>query len=131
MVGIPVSSLQAYALSWEIPFHTIHQSLQLDAVYAEVYSDSTFSGLPLENTGTSWSMAAIQKLFLPSIGKWRQRLTVGAEVKGTNQFLLFGGAPVSPGEVRLVQARLNYGLSRDWDEGGFWWTRPCWALPAA
>jgi hemolysin activation/secretion protein len=120
VLGIPVSTLQAYALSWEIPFHSIHQSLQLDAVYAEVYSDSSFSGLPLENTGTSWSMAAIQKLFLPSIGKWRQRLTVGAEVKGTNQFLLFGGAPVSPGEVRLVQARLNYGLARDWDEGGFW-----------
>jgi hemolysin activation/secretion protein len=120
VVGVPVSSLQAYAVSWEIPFHTIHQSLQLDAVYAEVFSDSTLSGIPLENTGTSWSMAAMQKLFLPSIGSWRQRLTGGVEVKGTNQFLLFGGAPVSPGEVRLVQARLNYGLSRDWDEGGFW-----------
>lgn len=120
VVGVPVSSLQAYALSWEIPFHRIHQSLQLDAVYAEVFTDSTFSGLPVENTGTSWSMAAIQKLFLPSLGKWRQRLTVGAEVKGTNQFLLFGGAPYSPGEVRLVQGRLNYGLARDWDEGAFW-----------
>jgi hemolysin activation/secretion protein len=120
VVGVPVSSLQAYALSWEIPFHRIHQSLQFDAVYAEVRSDSTFSGLPVENTGTSWSMAAIQKLFLPSLGKWRQRLTVGVEVKATNQFLLFGGAPYSPGEVRLVQGRLNYGLARDWDDGGFW-----------
>jgi hemolysin activation/secretion protein len=120
VVGMPVSSLQAYALSWEIPFHTLHQSLQLDAVYAEVFSDSELSGIPLENTGTSWSVAAMQKLFLPSVGNWRQRLAVGTEVKGTNQFLLFGGAPVSPGEVRLVQARMNYGLSRDWDEGGFW-----------
>lgn len=120
VVGLPVSALQAYALSWEIPFHGIHQSFQLDAVYAEVLTDSTFSGLPVENTGTSWSMAAIQKLFLPSLGKWRQRLTVGAEFKGTNQFVLFGGTPYSPGEVRVVQARLNYGLARDWDDGGFW-----------
>lgn len=120
VVGMPVSSLQAYALSWEIPFHTLHQSLQLDAVYAEVYSDSELSGIPLENTGTSWSMAAMQKLFLPSVGNWRQRLAVGTEAKGTNQFLLFGGAPVSPGEVRLVQARVNYGLSREWEEGAFW-----------
>jgi hemolysin activation/secretion protein len=120
VVGVPVSSLQAYALSWEIPFHRIHQSLQLDAVYAEVFTDSTLSGLPVENSGTSWSMAAIQKLFLPSLGKWRQHLTAGVEVKGTNQFVLFGGAPYSPGEVRVVQGRLNYGLARDWEDGNFW-----------
>ena len=40
VLGDPVSSLQAHALSWEIPFHRIHQSLQLDAVYAEVLSYS-------------------------------------------------------------------------------------------
>ncbi|MBC7980662.1 MAG: ShlB/FhaC/HecB family hemolysin secretion/activation protein [Armatimonadetes bacterium] len=120
VVGLPVSTLQAYALSWEIPFHSIHQSLQLDAVYAEVLTDSTLGGLPVENTGTSWSMAAIQKLSLPTLGKWRQRLAIGVEVKATNQFVLFGGAPYSPGEVRLVQGRLNYGLARDWENGGFW-----------
>lgn len=120
VLGTPISSLQAYALSWEIPFHHIHQSLQLDAVYAEVLSYTTSSGLPVENTGVSWSVAAIQKLSLPSIGNWRQRLTLGAEVKATNQFVLFGGAPYSPGEVRLVNARINYGLARDWKNGGFW-----------
>ncbi len=119
VLGDPVSSLQAHALSWEIPFHRIHQSLQLDAVYAEVLSYSMQSGLPVENTGTSWSMAALQKLSLPSLGKWRQRLTAGVEVKATNQFVLFGGAPFSPGEVRLVNAKLNYGLARDWDDGAF------------
>lgn len=119
VLGNPVSSLQAHALSWEIPFHGIHQSLQLDAVYAEVLSYSVQSGLPVENTGVSWSVAALQKLALPSLGKWRQRLTAGVEVKATNQFVLFGGAPYSPGEVRLVNARLNYGLSRDWDDGAF------------
>lgn len=119
VLGMPVSSLQAYAASWEIPFQGIHQSLQLDAVYAEVLSSSTFSGLPVENTGTSWSLGALQKFFLPPLGRWRQRLSLGAEVKGTNQFLLFGGAPYSPGEVRLVQGKLNYGLARDWDRGNF------------
>lgn len=119
VLGDPVSSLQAHALSWEIPFHHIHQSLQLDAVYANVLSYAIQSGLPVENTGTSWSVAAMQKLSLPSLGKWRQRLTAGIEVKATNQFVLFGGAPYSPGEVRLVDARLNYGLARDWDDGAF------------
>lgn len=120
VLGTPVSSLQAYALSWEIPFHQLHQSLQLDAVYAEVLSYSTSGGLLVENTGISWSGAAIYKLSVPSIGNWRQRLTAGAEVKATNQFVLFGGAPFSPGEVRLVNARINYGLSRDWKNGGLW-----------
>lgn len=119
VLGDPVSSLQAHALSWEIPFHRSHQSLQLDAVYAEVLSYSIQSGLPVENTGTSWSMAALQKLSLPSLGKWRQRLTAGVEVKATNQFVLFGGAPFSPGEVRLVNAKVSYGLSRDWDDWAF------------
>jgi hemolysin activation/secretion protein len=120
VLGDPVSSLQAHALSWEIPFHRIHQSLQLDAVYAEVLSYSVQSGLPVENTGISWSFAALQKLSLPTLGKWRQRLTAGIEIKATNQFVLFGGAAFSPGEVRLVNGRVNYGLSRDWKNGGFW-----------
>jgi hemolysin activation/secretion protein len=119
VLGDPISSLQAHALSWEIPFHRIHQSLQLDAVYAEVLSYSVQSGLPVENTGVSWSVAALQKLSLPSLGKWRQRLTAGVEVKATNQFVLFGGAAFSPGEVRLVNGKINYGLSRDWDNAGF------------
>lgn len=120
VLGDPVSSLQAHALSWEIPFHRIHQTLQLDAVYAEVLSYSVQSGLPVENTGISWSLAALQKLSLPTLGKWRQRLTAGFEIKATNQFVLFGGAAFSPGEVRLVNGKVNYGLSRDWENGGFW-----------
>lgn len=120
VLGDPVSSLQAHALSWEIPFHRIHQSLQLDAVYAEVLSYAVQSGLPVENTGVSWSVAAIEKFSLPTLGKWRQRLTSGVEVKATNQFVLFGGAAFSPGEVRLVNARVNYGLSRDWKDAGLW-----------
>jgi hemolysin activation/secretion protein len=119
VLGDPISSLQAHALSWEIPFHRIHQSLQLDAVYAEVLSYSIQSGLPVESTGTSWSVGALQKLSLPNLGPWRQRLTAGVEVKATNQFVLFGGAPYSPGEVRLVNAKVNYGLARDWDDGAF------------
>ena len=117
VLGMPVSSLQANALSWEIPFHRIHQALQLDAVYAKVRTESSSSGLPVENTGTSWSFAAIQKLSLPSIGKLRQRLTVGGELKSSDQFVLFGGAPFSPGEVKLLNARINYGIARDWEDG--------------
>jgi hemolysin activation/secretion protein len=119
VLGMPVSSLQANALSWEIPFHRIHQALQLDAVYAKVLTETSSSGLPVENTGTSWSIAAIQKLSLPSLGKLRQRLTVGGEIKSSDQFVLFGGAPFSPGEVKLLNARINYGISREWKDGAF------------
>ena len=119
VVGEPLSSLQAHALSWEIPFQRIHQSLQLDAVYAKVLSYSLSSGLPVENTGISWSVAAMQKMALPSLGRWRQDLTAGFEFKSTDQFVLFGGLPFSPGEVRLVDAKAGYSLARDWDDGAF------------
>jgi len=117
LIGVPASSLQAYAVGWQIPFHKLHQTLQLDAAYAEVLTRSTNSGLPVENTGTSWSAAATQAFFLPSLGGWNQRLAAGFEVKATNQFVLFGGSSFSPGEVRLVNGKLNYGVSRDWDHG--------------
>ena len=69
VLGDPVSSLQAHALSWEIPFHRIHQSLQLDAVYAEVLSYAVQNGIPVENTGVSWSVAALQKIFVTLTGE--------------------------------------------------------------
>lgn len=117
--GTPISSMQAHALGWEIPFQKAHQSLQLDAVYAKVFTRSLNSGLPVENNGTSWSAGAMQKFFLPSLGRWRQRLAVGFEVKSTDQFLLFGGSEFTPGEVRLVNGKLNYGVGRDWENGAF------------
>ncbi len=117
VIGSPVSSLQAYALGWQIPFHKIQQTLQLDAAYAEVLTNSTNAGLPVENTGTSWSTAATQAFFLPSLGRWRQRLATGLELKATNQFVLFGGSTFSPGEVRLLNGKVNYGIGRDWENG--------------
>jgi hemolysin activation/secretion protein len=119
VVGAPVSSLHAHALSWEIPFQKIHQSLQIDAVYADVRSISLSSGLPVESTGTSWSVAAMQKMALPSLGKWNQRLNTGLELKSTDQFVLFGGQPISPGEVRLVDAKSTYNIGRNWEDGAF------------
>lgn len=117
VLGTPVSAMQAHALGWEIPFQKIHQTLQLDAVYAKVFSRSMNSGLPVENNGNSWSVGAMQKFFLPSVGKWRQRLAAGVEVKSTDQFLLFGGSQFTPGEVRLVHGRVNYDVGRDWENG--------------
>ena len=117
VVGDPLSSLEAHALGWEIPFHRIHQTLQLDAAYAKVLTYSVSNGLPVENTGTSWSIAAMQKMALPALGKWRQDLRAGFECKSTDQFVLFGGLPFSPGEVRLLNAKTTYGLGRDWKGG--------------
>ncbi len=117
VLGAPVSSMQAHALGWEIPFQNLHQALQLDAVYAKVFTRSMNSGMPVENHGNSWSVGAMQKFFLPSLGKWRQRLVAGVEVKSTDQFLLFGGSQFTPGEVRFVNGRVNYDVGRDWENG--------------
>ena len=117
VVGAPASSLLANALRWEIPFHASHQILQLDAAYAEVASRYTSSGIPVESEGSSWSLSAQQRIPLPSWGSWQQKLGAGLELKGTDQFLLFGGSSVSPGEVVFFHGKLSHELSRHWEHG--------------
>ena len=119
VLGAPVSSLQANAVTWEIPFHKLHQTLQLSASLAEVETNTTIAGLPLENQGTSWGFSAIHMIPLPTVGKWKQSFRSGIEVKSTDQFVLFGGTGFSPGEVRFFNFRVGYGLERKWDNGGF------------
>jgi hemolysin activation/secretion protein len=123
VLGAPISSLQAHALHWEIPFHGLHQSLVLDVGYAEV-SGLTLSrsGTPgvlnlVQNDGTSWSLAAGQRFQFAGPPGWLQTLTAGIEVKGTDQFILFGALRVTPGEVRLAQAKVAYDLSKNWEDG--------------
>ena len=123
VLGAPVSSLQAHALHWEIPIHHLHQSFILDAGYAEVSSLALSpSGTPgtfsvVQNDGTSWSLSAGQRFHFSAPPGWRQNLTVGVEVKATDQFVLFGALRVTPGEVRLVHAKMAYDLSKKWDDG--------------
>jgi len=117
VVGMPVSSLLANAIRWEIPFATSHQLLQLDAAYAEVLSRYASNGFPIESEGSSWSFAAAQKMPLPSPGAWRQSFSAGFELKGTDQFLLYGGSSLSPGEVVLFHGKLGYEISRSWESG--------------
>ncbi len=118
VIGTPASSLLANALRWEIPFHGSHQLLQLDAAYAEVQSRYASGGLPIESEGSSWSLAALQKVPLPAAGGWRQHWGFGFELKGTDQFLLFGGGSLSPGEVVFFNGKLSHGISRTWENGG-------------
>lgn len=118
VAGTPASSLLANALRWEIPFHGSHQLLQLDAAYAEVQSRYASGGLPIESEGSSWSLAAFQKIPLPPAWGWRQHWGAGLELKGTDQFLLFGGGSLSPGEVVLFNGKLSHGMTRTWENGG-------------
>ncbi len=118
VIGTPASSLLANALRWEIPFHGSHQLLQVDAAYAEVQSRYASGGLPIESEGSSWALAALQKLPLPAAGGWRQYWGFGFELKGTDQFLLFGGGSLSPGEVVFFNGKLSHGISRTWENGG-------------
>lgn len=117
VIGMPASSLLANALRWEIPFHASHQVLQLDAAFAEVLSRYAVSGIPVESEGSSWSLAAQQRLPLPAWGGWRQQFSAGFELKGTDQFLLFGGGSASPGEVVFFHGKLGHELSRSWEDG--------------
>jgi hemolysin activation/secretion protein len=116
VVGAPASSLLANALRWEIPFHASHQVLQLDAAYAEVASSYVTGGIPVDSEGSSWSLAAQQRIPLPAWGGWQQKLGAGFELKGTDQFLLFGGNSVSPGEVVFFHGKLSHELSRHWED---------------
>ncbi|QJE94793.1 ShlB/FhaC/HecB family hemolysin secretion/activation protein [Luteolibacter luteus] len=117
VVGMPASSLLANAIRWEVPFATSHQLLQIDAAYAEVLSRYASNGFPVESEGSSWSFAAAQKIPLPSLGAWRQSFSAGFEVKGTDQFLLFGGSSLSPGEVLFFNGKLSHEISRTWESG--------------
>jgi len=118
VLGGPVSSLQAHALHWEIPIHRHHHLLRLDGAFAKVESRYLSGGLPVENSGTSWALTALYQMPLPSKGGWRHHLAAGAEVKGTDQFLLFGGGPISPGDVIFVHGKLEYTLARTWENAG-------------
>ena len=117
VVGMPFSSLLANALRWEIPFAPSHQVLQLDAAYAEVLSRYASGGIPVESEGSSWSLGAAQRMPLPALGAWRQTLSAGFELKGTDQFLLYGGGSLSPGEVVLFHGKVGHELVRAWDSG--------------
>ncbi|MFM2197879.1 MAG: hypothetical protein RLZZ505_1311 [Verrucomicrobiota bacterium] len=118
VLGNPVSSLEAHAAMWEIPFHAIHQTLQLSASIAEVETESLVAGLPVQDQGTSWAVSAIQGIPLPQLGRWKQSLQAGIELKSTDQFVLFGGTGLSPGEVRFFNMRMGHSLERKWINGG-------------
>lgn len=118
VAGMPVSSLLANALRWEIPFHGIHQVLQIDAAYAEVASRYQVRGFPIESQGSSWSLGAMQKIPLPDLAGWSQSVGAGIEVKGTDQFLLFGGGSLSPGQVILFHGKMSHKVERSWEMGG-------------
>lgn len=117
-VGAPISSLHGHALHWEIPFHRLHHRLRLDAAFAKVESRYLSGGIPVQNDGTSWAFTSLYQMPLPSGGGWRQQLAVGTEIKGTDQFLLFGGGPISPGDVLLIHGKIEYQLTRSWEDAG-------------
>jgi hemolysin activation/secretion protein len=131
VVGMPASSLLANALRWEIPFHASHQLLQVDAAYAEVRSRYSTGGIPVESEGSSWSLGALHKVPLPSLWGWRQTVGAGFEIKGTDQFLLFGGGAISPGEVVFVHGKLSHELARSWESGAASFENTLYAAPGS
>ena len=117
VVGTPASSLFANAVRWEIPFHGSHRLLQLDAAYATVESRYASGGVPIESEGSSWALTAFYKMPLPAAGAWCQQVGGGFELKGTDQFLLFGDGSLSPGEVVFIHGKLGHELGRTWENG--------------
>lgn len=117
-LGAPLSSYHAHGLRWELPVPGCRSVWRLDAAYAEVDASYLQAGSRVNNDGRSWLLAGSHRMQLPALAGWRQVLGLGAELKGTDQFLLFGGAAVSPGAVIFAQARIDHELRRDWREGG-------------
>ncbi len=116
VIGLPASSLTANALRWEIPLQRSHQVIQIDAAYAEVSSRYLFRNLPIETEGNSWSISAMNRWLLPKVKGWEQTFAAGIDVKGTDQFLLYGGLSATPGAVILVDARFTHRLKREWQK---------------
>ena len=117
VLGMPFSSLNAHALNWEIPIHQYHQSLRLGAAFARLETRSLSNGLVVDNSGTSWSTSIAHDIRLPSWKGWRHGFAYGVEVKGTDQFVLFGAGSFSPGEVRFAHGKIAYDGSRSWENG--------------
>lgn len=117
-LGSPASSYHAHGIRWEVPVASCHRVWRFDAAYAEVDASYLQTGNLVNNDGRSWMVAGSHRMHLPAIGGWRQVLGLGAEFKGTDQFLLFGAAAVSPGAVIFAHARIDHELRRDWRAGG-------------
>ena len=118
VLGSPAASLMANAIRWEIPLHRSHGAIQIDAAYAEVAASYLFLGTPVEVEGTSWSISAMHQWLMPQVHGWSQTFSAGFDIKGTDQFLLFGGNSSSPGEVILANGRLTHSLEREWEDAG-------------
>jgi hemolysin activation/secretion protein len=117
VMGTPARSLQAHSVAWEIPWHQAGQATELTASLADVEVQSLTGGIVTRNQGSSWALGLKQKFWLPSVGRWQQRITSGVDLKSTDQFALFGSTAVAPGTVRLLQATFGYGLERTWKGG--------------
>lgn len=115
--GLPYDSLNAHALSWQLPLARSHQTFSLEGAFARVRTRLLTAGGVADSEGQSWSLAARQRIPLGGWIGWRQHLSVGLEAKGTDQFVLFGAAPFAPGEVNLLQARIGISSEREWDRG--------------
>lgn len=118
VLGAPTSSLRAHAMNWEIPLASRHQTVRLEVAYAEVSARDLAAGLPVENGGTSWAAGVTHRFALPAPTDWRAHGSWGLEVKGTDQFVLFGGARFAPGEVRFFHLKAGCEVERRWKAGG-------------
>jgi hemolysin activation/secretion protein len=111
-MGDSVSDFQAHSVLWEVPLHRHHHFLRFAGAWAEVNSESVSEGLLVEGEGTTWQGSGAYGVQLPSWKGFSQELTVGAEFKSTDNFLLFGGMSPGGGEVEVVQARVDYFATR-------------------
>jgi hemolysin activation/secretion protein len=111
-MGDSVSDLQAHSVLWEVPLHKYHHFLRFAGAWAEVNSSSISDGLLVEGEGTTWQVSGAYGAQLPRWHGFAQEVSVGADFKTTDNFLVFGGFSPGGGVVDVVQARLDYLATR-------------------
>lgn len=110
--GDALDDLQAHALSWEIPFHQLHQTLKLTGAWADISATQRVGGVVTNSEGTSWQLTAMYGFVLPELAGWTQELSVGAEFKRADSVAQLGAIVVPGAVVEVLQAAVDWEASR-------------------
>ena len=114
-----LDELSAHAVNWEIPIHSRHHFLRLTGSWAEISTQGYLAGLLVDSAGTSWQLGASYGVQLNRWNDFRQELSVGAEFKSSDNFLVYGGLEGGPGAgVEVIQFRTDYRARRQFANRG-------------
>lgn len=67
--------------------------------------------------GKAWQLSGRYRFALPEMQHLEQDITIGLDIKTTNNDLAFGGTRVLDQSTQVIQLLGDYGVHRNWDSG--------------